>query len=80
MHRVSYFNRPRYNRAIARANRLTGAARRNAFAKLDTDMMRKDPPWAPFENDSRRDLISKSLGCYVCQPVYLLDVAAACKK
>jgi ABC-type transport system substrate-binding protein len=76
----SYFNVPRYNRAIARANRLAGAARRKAFAQLDIEMMRNDPPWAPFENDSRRDFISKSLGCYVLQPVYLLDVAAACKK
>lgn len=76
----SYFNRPRYNRAIARADLLTGAARRKAFAQLDIDIMRNDPPWAPFENDTRRDFISKSLGCYVFQPVYLLDVAAACKK
>jgi oligopeptide transport system substrate-binding protein len=76
----SYFNRPRYNRAIARANRLTGPARHAAFAKLDIDMMRNDPPWVAFENGTRRDFISKSLGCYVFQPVYLLDVAAACKK
>jgi ABC-type transport system substrate-binding protein len=76
----AYFNRPRYNRAIARADQLTGTARRKAFAQLDINMMRNDPPWAPFENETRRDLISNSLGCYLFQPVYLLDVAAACKK
>lgn len=77
---IAYFNRPRYNRAIARIDRLSGKARRKAFANLDVNIMRNDPPWAPFMNGARRDLVSKSLGCFVLNPVYLLDVAAACKK
>ena len=74
------FNRPRYNRAIARIGRLSGEARRRAWAELDVDMMRDDPPWAPFVNVARRDFVSKSFGCYFLHPVYRLDIAATCKK
>jgi peptide/nickel transport system substrate-binding protein len=77
---VAYFNRPRYNRAITRIDRLSGSPRRKAFAALDDRMMRNDPPYAPFMNETRRDFISKSLGCYVFNPVFFFDVAAACKK
>ena len=74
------FNRPRYNRAIARIGRLSGEARRRAWEDLDANMMRDDPPWAPFVNDARRDFVSKSFGCYFLHPVYRLDIAATCKK
>ena len=77
---VSYFDRARYNRAIARIERLGGLARRRAFARLDVNMMRNDPPYAPFMVEERRDLISKSFGCFIFNPVNLFDVAAACKK
>ena len=76
----AYFDRPRYNRAIARIGRLSTKARRKAWAELDVRMMRNDPPWAPFINAARRDLISRSFGCFAFHPVYLLDVASACKK
>lgn len=76
----AYFDRPRYNRAIERIERLSGEARRKAWAELDVSMMRDDPPWAPFLNPTRRDFVSKSFGCYIFHPVFLLDVAATCKK
>jgi oligopeptide transport system substrate-binding protein len=77
----AYFDRPRYNRAIERIDRLTGAARRTAWADLDVEMMRDDPPWAPFSNGVRRDFVSRSFGCFVFQPALgRPDVAAACKK
>jgi oligopeptide transport system substrate-binding protein len=76
----AYFDRTRYNRAIRRIERLPGEARRRAWAELDVSMMRDDPPWAPFMNPTRRDFVSRSFGCYFFHPVYLLDVAAACKK
>jgi ABC-type oligopeptide transport system substrate-binding subunit len=74
------FNRPRYTREIARIGRLSGEARRRAWEDLDADMMRDDPPWAPFLNVARRDFVSKSFGCYFLHPVYRLDIAATCKK
>ena len=77
---VAYFDRPRYNRAIARIDSLSGEERLSAFADLDVEMTRNDPPYAMFLNGARRDFISRSFGCFVPHPVYYLDVAAACKK
>lgn len=76
----AYFDRPQYNREIARIGRMSGEARREAWAALDLEMMRNDPPWAPFLNFVNRDFVSKSFGCYVFNPVFSLDIAAACKK
>jgi len=78
---IAYFDRPKYNRAIERIDRLTGAARRRAWAALDVEMMRDDPPWAPFLNAARADFVSRSFGCFVFQPaIGVMDIAAACKK
>jgi len=77
---TAYFNRPRYNRVIARIEHLTGKKRRRAFAALDITVMRNDPPWAPYTNDFRVDFVSKSVGCHVFNPVYWFDLATACKK
>jgi peptide/nickel transport system substrate-binding protein len=78
---IAYYDRPRYNRAIERTERLSGAARRRSWADLDIEMMRDDPPWAPYLNFTQLEFVSKNLGCYVFQPVIgRLDIAAACKK
>jgi len=77
----SYFDRPKYNREIARIGRLAGEAREQAWADLDVEMMRNDPPMAPFLNLVVKDFVSKSFGCYVFQPaIGFLDLVAACKK
>jgi ABC-type transport system substrate-binding protein len=76
----SYFDDPQVNARIAGAGRLTGEARRRAWAALDADLMRNEPPWAPFINGNRRAFISKSFGCFLLHPVYGVDLAAACKK
>ena len=68
------------NARIESADRQTGAARRQAWADLDSDLMRNDPPWAPFLYFNTRDLVSSSFGCFVANPVYGVDLAAACKK
>ena len=71
---------PRVNARIEAANRLTGEARRRAWADLDVDLMRDNPPWAPFLHLQGRTLVSQSLGCFLDHPVYGLDFAAVCKK
>jgi ABC-type oligopeptide transport system substrate-binding subunit len=73
---------PRYAAKIAAANRATGAARRRAWAKLEEDLMRNDPPWAPYVHGHPSDKhhLSPSFGCFFVHPVYVLDLAAACKK
>ena len=42
------FDDPATNARIEAANRLTGEARRKAWADLDVDLMRDNPPWAPL--------------------------------
>ena len=67
-------------RRIDTANGLTGQARRNAWAALDVDLMRNDPPGAPFLQLNNRDFVSPSFGCFVSNPAYGADIVAACKK
>jgi ABC-type transport system substrate-binding protein len=76
----SYYVNPRVTAKIAAANRLSGEARRTAWADLDADLMRTDPPWAPILNGTNRIFLSPSFGCFVYNPVYGIDFAAACKK
>jgi peptide/nickel transport system substrate-binding protein len=77
----AYFDRPQWNQEIERIDGLRGEARRGAWAALDAELMRDDPPWAPVMNNAAREFVSKSFGCYVFQPVLgHLDIAAACKK
>jgi ABC-type transport system substrate-binding protein len=78
----SYFHDTAVIARIEAANRLDGDARRNAWASLDADLMRNNPPWAPFVHETVRHFVSRSLGCIVFHPVYnnSFDLAAACKK
>ncbi len=71
---------PRVNARIEAANRLTGEARRKAWADLDVDLMRDNPPWAPLVHNQIRTFVSRSTGCVLDHPVYSFDIAAACKK
>jgi peptide/nickel transport system substrate-binding protein len=78
---LAYFDRPKYNQKIERIESLRGIRRREAWANLDVEMMRHDPPWAPVITFSTTDFVSKSFGCYVFQPVIAKpDLAAACKR
>ena len=67
-------------RRIDAVNRLTGEARGAVWADLDVDVMRDDPPWAPFMHIQSRILVSPSVGCVVLHPVIAVDITALCKK
>ena len=71
---------PRVNERIEAANRLSGEARRKAWADLDVDLMRDNPPWLPLVHNQIRTFVSQSLGCFLDHPLYRFDIAAACKK
>jgi ABC-type oligopeptide transport system substrate-binding subunit len=77
---LSYYESPSVNARIEAANRLTGESRRKAWADLDVELMRDDPPWAPFIHQTRRAFVSPSFGCVLLHPIYGMDIAAACKK
>ena len=74
------FTDARVNARMDAANRLTDEARRKAWADLDIDLMRDNPPWAPYVHTQTRTFVSKSVGCVLVHPVYGFDIAAACKK
>ena len=76
----SYYTNTRMTARIDAANRLSGDARRKAWADLDADLMRNDPPWAPFIHSTNAYFVSRSYGCFLVHPVYGVDLAAACKK
>jgi peptide/nickel transport system substrate-binding protein len=76
----SHLDDPQVNARIRAASQLTGAARRKAWADLDADLMRNDPPWAPYVHTTRASFVSRSFGCFLWHPVYMVDIAAACKK
>jgi ABC-type oligopeptide transport system substrate-binding subunit len=72
---------PGYKRAIDAADRKRGEARAKAWADLDIELMRNDPPRAPYLHRMGLTFISASFGCYVHHPVYnTIDLVAACKK
>jgi peptide/nickel transport system substrate-binding protein len=74
----AYFDVPVYNRRMAAADRLTGAARSRAFSKLDADIMRNAPPWAPLFEGASTLLVSKRVGCLEMHPVFRIDFGAMC--
>ncbi|HET9288479.1 MAG TPA: ABC transporter substrate-binding protein [Gaiella sp.] len=70
----------RLERRMKSLSRLTGERRRTAWADFDVELMRDNPPWAPFVHTQNRTFVSRSTGCVVDHPVYGFDLAAVCKK
>jgi ABC-type transport system substrate-binding protein len=74
---LAYLNDPTVNSRIAAANKLTGAARTDAWGKLDIYTMSKLAPWAPINNRAQRDFIAGNVGGYLFQPAYAaMDLGA----
>jgi ABC-type oligopeptide transport system substrate-binding subunit len=71
---------PKLRRRVEAANRLAGEARRRAWADLDVDLMRNDPPWVPVAHTQRIFFVSKSLGCFVPHPIVGVEITQLCKK
>jgi ABC-type transport system substrate-binding protein len=66
----SYLNSPKYNKLMTDAAKLSGAARYDAYGKLDVDMMTNAAPWAPLSNGNIREFISSRVTNYLFHPVY----------
>jgi ABC-type oligopeptide transport system substrate-binding subunit len=77
---LSYFRHRGFDRRIARANRLIGAARYRAFSAIDRDVMRQAAPVAVIGTPNDRHYVSARTGCYHYHPVYGLDLPAICLK
>jgi ABC-type transport system substrate-binding protein len=66
----SYLNSPRYNKLMTDAAKLSGAARYEAYGRLDVDMMKNAAPWAPLSNGNVREFTSSRVTNYLFHPVY----------
>jgi peptide/nickel transport system substrate-binding protein len=75
---LARFNSPKYNRLLAGASRLTGAARYGAYGRLDIDIARNAAPMAAYEAESVFNFVSKRASCLVFNPY--LDLTAVCLK
>ena len=70
----------RYEEQIDAVNRMAGPARPKAWATLETELMRDDPPVAVYADSNAVILLSRSLGCFNQLPLYTLDLGATCRK
>jgi ABC-type transport system substrate-binding protein len=75
---LSYFDHPGFNRRMARANALSGAARYRAFSRIDVDVMRDAAPVAVYGVPNDRRYVSARTGCFHHHPVYGPDLSAIC--
>src|SRR5712691_4225490 len=73
---LSYFNSPVWNARMASAANQFGAARLNAYAALDRDLMKGPAPVAPYINQNARILVSSRVANYTYHKVYGTDFAA----
>jgi peptide/nickel transport system substrate-binding protein len=73
---LSYFNSPTWNARMASAANQFGAARLNAYAALDRDLMKGPAPVAPYINQNARILVSSHVANYTYHKVYGTDFAA----
>jgi peptide/nickel transport system substrate-binding protein len=75
---LSYFDDPRFDKAIDRAQQLTGVARDRAYGRLGVQVARADAPLAAYAVLNARVYVSSRVGCLTYQPVYGVDLAGAC--
>jgi peptide/nickel transport system substrate-binding protein len=74
----SYFDSPKYNRLLDRAQRLTGEERYRAYGELDVQLSRDAAPAIPFAVFNYSAFVSKRTGCVVMNPG--LDLTVVCLK
>jgi peptide/nickel transport system substrate-binding protein len=76
----AYYDNAKFNAQMKRASLISpGAGRNAAYVALDKAMMSQDPPWAPMFNRTNRLFVSSHIGCFLYNPVFEVDFAAACR-
>jgi peptide/nickel transport system substrate-binding protein len=74
----SRFSSSTYNRLIARASRLTAAARYQAYGELDVRLTRDAAPAIAYANGNSWAFVSGRTGCVVMNPYF--DLTSVCLK
>ena len=73
-----HFNDPAFTRRMRQAATLSGDRRLQAYARLDEDLTRDDPPAAAWGIGTLRDFFSARTRCQVYQPIYGIDLGSLC--
>ena len=73
-----HFNDPALTRRMRQAARLSGDRRLQAYAQLDQDLTRNDPPAAAWGIGTVREFFSSRVGCQIYQPIYGFDLGSIC--
>jgi peptide/nickel transport system substrate-binding protein len=73
----SRFNSARYNTALDRATRLTGAARERAYGRLDVSLAKNAAPVAAYAVTNVPTFISSRVGC-ISFHAYFLNITSVC--
>jgi hypothetical protein len=60
------------------AARLNGERRLHAYARLDADLTRNDPPAVAWGIGTFREFFSARVGCHIYQPIYGFDLGSLC--
>lgn len=77
---LSYFNDPAYNRKLAAAAALVGAARDQAYARLDAELSREAAPAVPYAVLNHTAFVAARIGCVQMSPIYGASFGALCLK
>lgn len=76
----SYYNSPKFNARMDKANSLSGAARLTAYGLLDRDLMRDEAPVAAYIATNARIFTSNTVGCYGYTSIQSTLLTKICKK
>jgi peptide/nickel transport system substrate-binding protein len=72
------FNDSTLTRRMHQAATLSGERRLRAYARLDEDLTKNDPPAAAWGNGTVREFFSARVGCQIYQPVWGTDLGTIC--
>jgi peptide/nickel transport system substrate-binding protein len=75
---LSHFDNPALIARMRQAATLSGNRRLQAYARLDQDLTRDDPPVAAWGNGTLREFFSARVGCQTDQPIYGIDLGSLC--
>jgi ABC-type transport system substrate-binding protein len=73
-----HYNDPAMTKRMRQAAALTGNARLHAYARLDEDLTRDDPPAAAWGIGTFREFFSPRVGCQIYQPIHGFDLGSIC--
>jgi YVTN family beta-propeller protein len=73
-----HFSDPALTRRMRQAATLSGDSRLQAYARLDEDLTRDDPPSAAWGIGTLSDFFSARTRCQIYQPIYGIDLGSLC--